>query len=540
MPFERSKSKDLKSLLPPLKRGGRSAGDQPNLRPTGVGNEATTAEPQNLVNLHYSYGKEPDAKVPNIDSPSPPGDEEAASARPGTAASVITVEAPSANSPSVAKKAKRAAKDEALLVSDRWLVRNGHSLTFIGLYLFSVMVLFRPYEIVPGLGFLSATAFYFAVATIAIYLPSQIVTESNVTMLSTEVKAVVCLTLIALITIPIAKDVGLAWEKFNDSFIKAVVIFIVFVNVVRTRSRLMHLMWLSLGIGVYLSIAALDLYMRGQFTVENYRVGVDVGGMFGNPNEMALHFVMMMPIALTLGIAAKNKLARIIYFAMTALFAGANMVTYSRGGFIGMLAIGAVLAWKLGRRQRITVSIASIVIGGLVLVAAPGNYALRMLSIFIPSLDPVGSSGQRQELLERSIQVTLRNPWGLGIGCFPIVSIHNLQTHNAYTQVSTELGILGLAAYLVFMISPFRKLGAIERKLFDAGTSNWFYYFSIGLQASLVGYMVTSFFAAVAYNWFIYYMIAYAVAFRRIYSLECESKATEEQPSWDRQIVLAT
>ena len=43
---------------------------------------------------------------------------------------------------------------------------------------------------------------------------------------------------------------------------------------------------------------------------------------------------------------------------------------------------------------------------------------------------------------------------------------------------------------------------------------------SIGLQASIVGYMVSSFFASVAYNWFIYYLIAYAVAFRRIYSLE--------------------
>ena len=66
----------------------------------------------------------------------------------------------------------------------------------------------------------------------------------------------------------------------------------------------------------------------------------------------------------------------------------------------------------------------------------------------------------------------------------------------------------------------FRKLGAIERTLFAKEELDWFYYLSIGLQASIVGYMVTSFFAAVAYNWFIYYLIAYAVAFRRIYCLE--------------------
>ena len=40
------------------------------------------------------------------------------------------------------------------------------------------------------------------------------------------------------------------------------------------------------------------------------------------------------------------------------------------------------------------------------------------------------------------------------------------------------------------------------------------------MQASIIGYLVSSFFASVAYNWFIYYLIAYAVAFRRIYAIE--------------------
>ena len=55
-------------------------------------------------------------------------------------------------------------------------------------------------------------------------------------MFSTEVKAVLAMTLVALATIPIAKDPTLAWDKFNDPYIKAVVIFVVLVNVVRTRS----------------------------------------------------------------------------------------------------------------------------------------------------------------------------------------------------------------------------------------------------------------------------------------------------------------
>jgi len=399
------------------------------------------------------------------------------------------------------------------------------------------MVLFRPYEIVPGLGFLAFTAFYFAIATLLIYAPSQLAIEGNLTMLSTEVKAILAMTAIALITIPIARSPALAWESFYEPFIKTIIIFIVLINVVRTRKRLMAMMWLSFGIGIYLSIRALQLYQAGVFSVESYRVSViETEGMFGNPNEMALHFVMMTPITLALALASKSKFMRVVYFVTTALFVAANTVTYSRGGFLGLLATVMVLAWKLGRKYRLNVSIATVVAGGILLIAAPGNYGLRMLSIFIPGLDPVGSSDARREMLERSLIVTARNPWGIGIGNFPVVGIHEHQSHNAFTQVSSELGLLGLGAYLVFMISPFRKLRAIERKCFDAHEHNWFYYVSIGMQAGIVGYWVSSFFASVAYNWFIYYLIAYAVAFRRIYNLESEARESDSTTaSWNLQ-----
>ncbi|MDQ3129330.1 MAG: O-antigen ligase family protein, partial [Acidobacteriota bacterium] len=374
------------------------------------------------------------------------------------------------------KQGKKAEKDFELLSGDRWLERNGHTLTFVGLYLFSIMVLFRPYELVTELGFLKSTAFYFAAATLAIYIPTQFATEGSLTILSTEVKAILALMFIALVTIPIAKDPATAWDQFNEPFIKAVLIFVVMVNVLRTRKRLINLMWLSFAMGIYLSYMAIDLYMKGEFAVEDYRVAVNIGGIFENPNDMALHFVIITPLAIALALASKSKFSRIVYFAMATLFVSANMVTFSRGGFLGLLASAIVLVWKLGCKYRLNVTIASVVIGGSMILLAPGNYGLRMLSIFIPGLDPVGSSDQRRELLERSILVTLRNPWGIGIGNFPIVGVRNLVTHNAYTQVSAELGILGLIAYLIFMISPFRKLGAIERTLFAKDVNDWFYY----------------------------------------------------------------
>jgi hypothetical protein len=64
----------------------------------------------------------------------------------------------------------------------------------------------------------------------------------------------------------------------------------------------------------------------------------------------------------------------------------------------------------------------------------------------------------------------------------------------------------------------------VERELFERNESSRFYYLAIGLQASIVGYMVSSFFAAVAYQWYIYYLVGYAIALRRIYYLEQSEK----------------
>jgi O-antigen ligase len=319
---------------------------------------------------------------------------------------------------------------------------------------------------------------------------------------------------------PIAKSPAMAWENFNDTFIKAVLVFVVMVNVICTRKRLMAMMWLSISIGGVLSYIALGMYLRGEMNVEGYRVGGGIGGMFHNPNEMSVHLIMMFPLVVTLGLASKSAVWKIIYLAIAVLLLSANLITFSRGGFLGLLAAAAVLAWKLGRKNRFGVMLVTSFAGVLLMLLAPGGFGLRVLSIFIPGLDPVGSSDQRRELLERSIVVSLRNPWGIGIGNFPIVGVRNLVSHNAYTQVSAELGVLGLIAYLIFILSPFRKLGAIERTLFDKNEYDWFYYLSVGLQASIVAYLVSSFFASIAYNWFIYYLIAYAVAFRRVYQLE--------------------
>jgi O-antigen ligase len=184
-----------------------------------------------------------------------------------------------------------------------------------------------------------------------------------------------------------------------------------------------------------------------------------------------------------------------------------------------------VLARKLGRRNR-TATLATLVLGFVFFIAvAPATYSGRLATIFDSASDITGSSSQRTEVLKRSILVAIRYPlFGVGLGNFHHKSFQELGTHNAYTQVAAETGIAAMICYIIFLVHPIRKLRMIEREMFDRNENSRLYYLSIGLQASLIGYMVASFFAAVAYQWYVYYLVGYAICLRRIYYLQQEEK----------------
>ncbi len=322
---------DYRSLAAPRKKGAANSPEPTSLKPIGTSNPQSH-EPEHSQSLINPYRSTPE------EFPSEPLLELSPKKKAEQTEIFVSSEEriaalPYSEQVKARQKLKIETRDRELLGDENWLKRNGHTLSYIGLYLFSIMVLFRPYELIPGLGFLSATAFYFAIATLAVYIPTQFATEGNLTMLSTEVKAVIALAAIALITMPIARDPGMAWEHFNDPFIKAVLIFIVMVNVIRTRGRLMGMMWLSLSIGVVLSYLALGMYMRGEMTVEGYRVGEVIGGMFENPNEMSMHLIMMIPIAVTLGLGTRSKAMKIVYFATAIIMLSANFVTFRAADF---------------------------------------------------------------------------------------------------------------------------------------------------------------------------------------------------------------
>lgn len=416
------------------------------------------------------------------------------------------------------------------LEAGKWTARRGHVLTFGCLFVFSIVLYFRPYELIPALSSFKSMAFYVGIVTLLVFVVSQFALEGNLTARPTEVNMVLLVGLAAVLSVPMAIDPNEAWEVFNDLLIKTILIFIVLVNVVRTERRLRILWWLVLVVSIYLSVNVILDYQAGVFEVgsaetNTQRIAGAIKGLFGNSNDLALHLVTIIPIVFVLAFEKRGLLRKIVYLPMTLLMVAAVIITFSRGGFLGLVAVALCLVRKLARRNK-SAALATLVLGVIFFVAvAPAAYSGRLATIFDSASDITGSSSQRTQVLKRSILVALRYPiLGVGIGNFHHKSFQELGTHNAYTQVAAETGIAAMIAYIIFLVHPLRRLRMIERELFERNENSRFYYLSIGLQASLIGYMVASFFAAVAYQWYIYYLVGYAIALRRIYYLEQSEK----------------
>ncbi len=406
----------------------------------------------------------------------------------------------------------------ATIFDERTFLKRGHTLSFAALFLFTLVLYARPAEFYPSAA-TKSLALIIGVVTLAVFAATQLSLDGTFTARPAEVNYALLFMLTGALSIPLAIDASIAWAEFTGTFVRGILIFIVIVNVVRTPSRLKALLYLSIVTALVLSVQAINDYRLGLNVVEGYRVSGRGTGIFGNTNDMALYLVTMLPFSVAFFFGSNNMLKKAIHAACAVMMLIGIVLSYSRGAFLGVLFVTVFFVLKIGRRSKF--QIAALLIGGALamIVLAPSGYGDRLQSIFMPGLDASGSADSRRGELFRSIYVAMRHPLlGIGMGNYqPNMSPRGLVTHNSYTQVAAEMGMTALVLYTMLIVSPLRKLSTIARETLAVRHTSPFYYLGLGLQASLLVFMVSSFFLSVAYVWNVYYLIGYAVCFRRIY-----------------------
>jgi O-antigen ligase len=422
---------------------------------------------------------------------------------------------------------------------------------FAGLFVFTFLLYARPQEMFSEFFGSFPLVKLVAGATLLAYCVAKLTASERFTIWPLELTMLAIVVFLGLAFTPIAASPQDSLTVLMDTYLKVVLIFVLMINLLDSQERLQALIKLSVVCGSVLAVFAISSYVNGNFLIQSKqsigRVAGIVQGMFGNPNDLALSLNLLLPFAVILALSSRG-MKRALYFICAALLTVGVIVTFSRGGFLGLIAAGGVLLWKLSKRNRALAILALLVASVFFLVVMPAGYSNRLTTIFSIEDDPTGSAQARRELLNRGVQVASNHlVIGVGMGNFHIYSIREQVAHNAYLEIAAELGVTGLIAYLILIFAPLRSLRRIERetrkprggaliKGRDAPQQETYYY-SVALQAALIAYLINSFFGSVEYQWHVYYLAAYTIALRQIYAKQQAGFVSEvaAEPTRQRQ-----
>ncbi|MGH2607912.1 MAG: O-antigen ligase family protein, partial [Tepidiformaceae bacterium] len=204
-----------------------------------------------------------------------------------------------------------------------------------------------------------------------------------------------------------------------------------------------------------------------------YYVGISpmVRGIREDRNSFAIYINVAIVCAYALLRLTPTRGVRLLLTVSLPVLLLGLALTFSRAGFVVLLSILLLIAYRTARERRLGVAMALILIMGLVGVLAPGAVWERMGSI-LPSVQyREDTFGIRVNLWELGLEMIHDRPMtGVGAGNFQTaslryargdVTIAGYAAHNSYISVAAETGILGIGLFLamhLLAINATRKI----------------------------------------------------------------------------------
>ncbi|HET9361519.1 MAG TPA: O-antigen ligase family protein [Vicinamibacterales bacterium] len=415
----------------------------------------------------------------------------------------------------------------------------GGRLAFGALFAFTGILILSPQAWFPAFRSLRIALLAAGVAIIAHLLGGVIRRRPG--QRHPEVVIAFCLAAWAVLTVPISLWPGGSVSVLTDLFLKAIVFFWLIGVLVTTGPRLRMFLRLLVVCSIPLAVTAIRNYRSGVFLEASGAVmriaGYNVGGsgLTENPNDMALMLNLLIPFAAAL-LAIERRLAwRVVAASALLLSIAAVVATFSRAGFLTLVAIGIVGLVTMARRRPVAAL-------GIVLVLAasspliPRGYLERLSTITNISSDPTGSSQGRWTDLTVAAEFVARHPLtGVGLGQ-NVLALNRergptwREVHNVYLQYAVDLGLPGLALFLWLFVALFRAAGRVRRLAVSNTACRDVGIVAGGVQVALVGFAVAAMFHPVAYQFYFFCIAGLALAVKNVFSAAVASSRLAQQP----------
>lgn len=324
----------------------------------------------------------------------------------------------------------------------------------------------------------------------------------------------------------VPESVWTYWGRAEKTFLMTFITVIL----VTSRERIHALVWI-----LVLSVGVLGI-RSGIPTI----VSVGSHHAYGPPqsfitdnNALALVLVMTLPMIRYLYLETQNKWIRYGLLGIFTLAVFAIIGTTSRGGFLGLVAVGTALVWK--SRQRVTIFFLVIVFGAALAVFVPQKWVDRMETI--ENYEEDASAMGRINAWTFGYRLARENPL-TGGGFRPYLdsdlymrlvpdALRPRSLHSIYFEVLADHGFVGLGIFLALLFATWKAFAKVRRLTRENPELGWANNLASMGQASLVGYMAAGAFQNLAYFDHIYTVIALSA----ILLVYIQKQTTEEPVS---------
>lgn len=303
--------------------------------------------------------------------------------------------------------------------------------------------------------------------------------------------------------------------------LKLMMMSLITITVVQDIKEVRVLMWL-----LVISFGVLAIRANHQYFIQDMWL-IESPGEPGRTdrldnNGFAMQFVMALPIAFFLFFTeAKAFYVRWIGPFTIPFMIHAIILTYSRGGFIGM---GVVLINCVFYLKNKKWALLAAILFLVVVFRLQGQQSQeRMESVFDYEEDPSVTS--RFEAWEAGMNMLVNNPlMGVGIGNFETQArFYNTEikrdraAHNAFLHIGGEMGFPGFLVYLAVLLFAFYFLWKIRTFYKPTHLEQPHFYYATALRTTLFGFITCAIFLSLNYLELYYFVIAIIGALTNIY-----------------------
>ncbi|HLG14435.1 MAG TPA: O-antigen ligase family protein [Blastocatellia bacterium] len=373
-----------------------------------------------------------------------------------------------------------------------------------GVALLTVFFVTQFLGLIPALaGFQIAKLSVLAVAIM--FIASRERLTSRVRILSVpQVRYIIGILILAFATVPFAVWPSESLRFLLEVFLKNVIFVYFLVQAVRS-DRDSRVIAGALIAGCCALVIAM-LTGVGPLVTYKEEPRVSVGDSY-DPNDMALLFVTAIPFAFFM-LKSSRPLTRLFLLGSILLMLVGIVKGGSRGGFVGLLVIGAMIMLRGSRHARKYTLITVVVGAAIFAFVAPPSYWDRIGTIWNYEKDyNLKAEGGRLQIWRTGLGMIAARPLtGVGIAGFPTAHVQfsesklEVSPHNTLVQITAELGVGGLILISLIILANFRTVRQVRRRAREDLRYAGMMWLASAVEVSFIGFLVSAFFLTHAYS----------------------------------------